>query len=184
MAEKTYQCYSNYGKERYYDRHGDIHDTQDCKTCDIRKICAEARDPGFSKVSFSDAIESIPDASQEEKTEGSGVLGEFIIRMAHASNRNIVRMAVIMARLCGISYQQIGGDLGMSRQAVHKHIKAVAAKNATLGKLLKEKPVINRDIRSEMKNSAIVMQNNKLIREREKRWEKLMTDLTSLNTGR
>lgn len=49
---------------------------------------------------------------------------------------NCQRIGVAIARAAGLSYAEIGARLHISKQAAHKHISAIAARNATLGEYL------------------------------------------------
>jgi predicted DNA-binding protein YlxM (UPF0122 family) len=162
MAENIDGCYG-----REFEHH------EKCKPCKYRKYCKDARDLQFSyrDKSYSDALEIVAEEKCTEKNDNAGILAEFTCRLLQACDRNGVRLAVVMARLCGLPYSEIGRQFKITRQAIHKHVRAVSMRIAELGRMLKEKPVIASEIRDELESCDFRIKYEKLLKEDEKLWQ-------------
>lgn len=56
---------------------------------------------------------------------------------AQAAGSHPVRLFVLMRRMAGLPYSEIGAELGVSKQAVHKHVAAICRQNPALAPILR-----------------------------------------------
>lgn len=171
-----FPCYGYFGRTSYQDRHGEWFQVADCKDCTIRNYCREAGDSPASRISIDNDARPVKDVAvpdkPDENREDAKIAEEIFVRLAHASNGNILRLGIVVGRICGMSYESIGRQLRISRQAVHKHIKAVAVRNPQIGTLLKEKPYFTRELKAELKTDPLDMDWKKVLTQTEKDIEK------------
>lgn len=61
----------------------------------------------------------------------------LIMKVVDLSDLNHIRLCVIVYRLFGLSYEQIGTFLGITKQAVYKHMENIKAKDPLFHQFLK-----------------------------------------------
>ena len=60
-----------------------------------------------------------------------------MLEMFDVASNNPRRLAVGLGRVAGMSLEEIGGRLGMTRQGVHKHLLEIERRNARVGAVLR-----------------------------------------------
>jgi len=169
-------CYGHYSRNSYRDRNGNLHYTEDCGHCSLARWCKDSADEMPDRAtrvndSMPERADSASSASEEAK-----IIEEALVKLAQAADGSVVRMGIMLARLCGLSYEQIGAQMGTSRQAIHKHIKAIVRKNSQIGALLKEKPVISVVVKKEIKIESSLMsfyRQERCTAERFEQWNRI-----------
>jgi hypothetical protein len=66
----------------------------------------------------------------------SGVLHRLALAVVDAADGNPLRIGIVFARLAGLSLREIGDRCLLSKQGIHKHLRAVSRKNKAIGALL------------------------------------------------
>jgi len=81
--------------------------------------------------------EDIPVVDVGDMERAGEILRQAIAEMFEVANNNPRRLAVAMGRVAGMSLEDIGARLGMTRQACHKHLNAMERQNARVGLVLR-----------------------------------------------
>jgi predicted DNA-binding protein YlxM (UPF0122 family) len=89
--------------------------------------CATVRDPRPYPG------EPAPDA---DRAELAAQLRRVMVWLVDASGNDPVTLAILIARLGGLSYGEIAGRYGISRQAVHKRVAEVARASPAIAGVL------------------------------------------------
>jgi len=121
-----------------------------CETCEEAPWCRDARDPrpltgptpgamAGGDAAF-EAAEHEPHQAPVHDADATTQFSLAARAILDACEFNPARVVAIMFRLAGLSYEAIGQSLatvrpGKSRQAVLKDLRAIEAKNPSLGKL-------------------------------------------------
>ena len=134
------------------DCYGKLCDRLDaCASCKEHPWCKEASDPKPltgptpGTVAGGDAAYEAAQQEPHEREKPNGHIA-FATKMNDAADMNTRRIAVMMLRMSGMTYDDVGQRFTppITRQAVCKHIAAIEAKNPRIGAILRqrhEKPV-------------------------------------------
>jgi hypothetical protein len=116
-----------------------------CTKCRWRESCRvyAAAEPGAGDthiIEYRDDIAPLADGDQQEEAppgvDLSGALHRLALAVVDASDGNPLRIGIVFARLAGLSLRDIGDRCRVSKQGIHKHIRAVERCNPAIGALL------------------------------------------------
>ena len=101
------------------------------------------QEPDFIHFDEVEEKEKIMERDENNKFYGVDIIRTLLSKIVDVSEFNKNRMSCLILRLSGLSYQEIGIKLGISKQAVRKHIMNIAQLDSALGGLLKQTSVLN-----------------------------------------